>query len=50
MEENNGTCVTAVHHDRLRPLASGKHLATDYAEATKRKAKEQRATPKTATL
>ena len=35
----DGTCVTAVHHDRLRPLASGKYLATDYAEATKRKAK-----------
>ena len=35
----DGTCVTAVHHDRLRPLASGKRLATDYAEATKRKAK-----------
>ena len=35
----DGTCVTAVRHDGLRPLASGKRLATDYAEATKRKAK-----------
>ena len=34
----DGTCVTAVHHGRLRPLANGTHLATDYAEATKRKA------------
>ena len=32
-------CVTSVHYGKLRPLANGTHLATDYAEATKRKAK-----------
>ena len=35
----DGTCVTSVHYGKLRPLANGTHLATDYAEATKRKAK-----------
>ena len=35
----DGTCVTAVHHGMLGPLARGKCLATDYAEETKRKAK-----------
>ena len=35
----DGTCTTAVHHGMLGPLASGKRLATDYPEETKRKAK-----------
>ena len=35
----DGTCVTSVHFGMLRPLARGTHLATDYAEATKRRAK-----------
>ena len=35
----DGTCVTAVHHGMLVPLARGKHLATDYAEVTKRRTK-----------
>ena len=35
----DGTCVTAVHHGMLGPLARGKRLATDYAEAAKRRAK-----------
>ena len=35
----DGTCVTTVHFGMLRPLAHGTRLATDYAEATKRRAK-----------
>ena len=33
------TCVTTVHFGMLRPLARGTRLATDCAEATKRRAK-----------
>ena len=36
---SRGGASAGLRHDGLRPLASGKHLATDYAEATKRKAK-----------
>ena len=32
-------CVTTVYFGMLRPLAHGTRLATDYAEATKRRAK-----------
>jgi len=35
----DGTCVIAVHFGMLGPLARGERLATDYAEATKRRAK-----------
>ena len=34
-----GTCVTTVNFGMLRPLARGTRLATDYPEATKRRAK-----------